>query len=328
MDISIIIPGYNTSRADWERCIASVKNAIVQACCSAEIICVDDGSFDGAIFLDERDDIVVVHQRNQGPSVARNAALAIAKGEWISFIDSDDVLHENTYKNAFQSIEKIECDVVVFGVETIWPSIKIKKDDVIPQVNMGELSPKNLKVLQEKNLLNYVWNKIYRRDFLVTNKIYFPVDAVMGEDLIFNLQCAVNCAKWSTIDYIGYTYYRTATTLLSQYKPKYVSGLLRTDQMWKMYSNFAQKFPGEALIPKTELTRKQLDNFEWRNMWMPNSPYSLYDKIKWLCAHPDVGGVKTFVKTFIYTLVRRYCYFNCVRKWHIKRLYPNAKVIK
>lgn len=328
MKLSVIIPGYNTSQFEWERCINSVKQAVDVSKFDAEIICVDDGSRDNASFLDGRDDLIVIHQANQGPSVARNAALAIARGDWVSFVDSDDVLHKDTYKEAFRTIGNTNCDIVVFGVETIWPSIKVKKDDVVPEMNMGELSPANLNVLQKNNLLNYVWNKIYRRGFLVANEIAFPLDAVMGEDLIFNLQCVISGAKWATVDYIGYTYYRTTTTLLSRYKPKYISGLLRTDAMWKSYNRFAKRFSEGSLRVALELDRTHLDKLEWKNIWMPNSPYNFWAKIQWLREHPHVGGGIAFGKMFLYTFLRRYFYFNSIRRWHIKRMYPHAKDVE
>lgn len=328
MDISIIIPGYNTLRSDWERCIVSVKNAIARAYYSAEIICVDDGSVDGARFLDERDDVVVIHQSNQGPSVARNQALSIAKGRWVSFVDSDDVLHKDVFCKTVSVGTDLNCDVVVFGVQTVWPQVRLQKEDVLSSCHMGILSPKHLRQLRDSNLLNYVWNKLYRREFLLKNCIQFPLDAVMGEDLIFNLTCAICEAKWASVDYVGYTYYRTGGTLLSRYKPCYISGLLLTEKMWQAYADFICSRGDNAIDLPKPLSLKQLNTLEWQNIWLPKTPYSLLGRWKWLREHPEVGGVKTFVKTFVYTLLRRYFYFNCVRKWHIKRLYPYAKEVK
>ncbi len=324
MKLTVIIPGFNTTQGEWDRCIDSVKRAIEVCSITAEIICVDDGSIDGAKFLDDRRDVIVIHQKkNQGPSVARNLGLNIAKGEWISFVDSDDIVSIDTYKNAITEGERIGSDVVVFGVTTIWPSIRLQKDDVVSNLKIGKMSPDFLTELKKYNLLNYGWNKLYRRKFLKENKIFFQEDTVMGEDLIFNLSCSVKNAQWGVISYIGYTYFRNKQTLLSRYIPKYKSGLMHTKESWRMYNEYSLKEFGES-VDVFDMSDEKLAMSEWRNIWMPGTPYSLGGKWHWLKAHPEIGGSFEFIRMFIFTILKKWLYIRPIRRWHIKRLYPKA----
>ena len=98
--ISIIIPVYNVA-VYLPRCLDSI---LAQTYKNLEIILVDDGSKDNSgkvcdeyALKDSR--IKVIHQKNQGVSVARNAGLRIAKGDYIGFVDSDDYIETNMYEN-------------------------------------------------------------------------------------------------------------------------------------------------------------------------------------------------------------------------------------
>ena len=90
--LSVIVPVYNVEKY-LARCIDSILSQSYQ---SLEIILVDDGSTDSSgqicdTYAAKYRQIKVIHQKNQGLSAARNAALKIARGEYYSFIDSDDV---------------------------------------------------------------------------------------------------------------------------------------------------------------------------------------------------------------------------------------------
>ena len=110
--ISVIIPVYNV-REFLNRCVDCVIN---QKYKNLEIILVDDGSSDGCSLicdeygnLDSR--IKVIHKNNGGLSDARNAALDIMQGEFVTFIDSDDFVSEFYVENLYQAIKEKECDI-------------------------------------------------------------------------------------------------------------------------------------------------------------------------------------------------------------------------
>lgn len=106
MKLSVVIPVYNVE-STLQRCVESVLN---QSFSDFEVILVDDGSSDdsGTIadtWAAKDNRIVVVHQANQGLSEARNTGIEIAKGEYITFVDSDDFIGEDTYTALMDVLE-------------------------------------------------------------------------------------------------------------------------------------------------------------------------------------------------------------------------------
>lgn len=309
-DVSIIVPGYNTPESWWNRSLMSIRKAAP----GAEIICIDDGSSDGAKFLDQIKDIKVVHQSNQGPNIARNIGLDLATRNWIGFVDSDDEVLPGIYEKCISEAE--DSDIVIFGVEVIWPEDGLSKLDVVPTRKYGELTPKDLKDLSKACLFNYGCNKVYRRSFIERNFIRFPVDAVMGEDMIFNFNCVESGARWKALDEVGYRYYRTRATLLSRYKPKLVTGLKHSTALWRSYKN-SHDGAWEVLGSFGEFDESQIRNSEWKNSWAKGSPFSLVERWK---MRPGLQ----FFKMAMYSFFRRHFYVRPVRRWHIRRLYPHA----
>ena len=111
--VSIIVPVYK-KKDTIQRCINSICK---QSYNNIEIILIDDGCPDGCgevcDKLAENDDrIVVYHQKNQGVSVARNNGVSYSKGEYISFVDADDVL-ENDFIIKLLNCFKADVDIVV-----------------------------------------------------------------------------------------------------------------------------------------------------------------------------------------------------------------------
>ena len=111
--ISVIIPVYNAATY-LPACLDSV---LAQTCRDIEVIIVDDGSTDGSgkvcddyVCRDAR--VRVIHRENGGPSAARNEGLALAKGEYVAFVDSDDVVHERYLDVLLTAMEQLHADIV------------------------------------------------------------------------------------------------------------------------------------------------------------------------------------------------------------------------
>ena len=121
VDISIIIPVYNAEKY-LDRCLKSI---ISQTFKNFEVIMVDDGSVDSSYQIclgyssaDNR--IKVIHQDNQGPSVARNTALGEVKGKYLCFVDSDDCYSSNNaLQILYNEMEKTQADVFIFSCNRI-----------------------------------------------------------------------------------------------------------------------------------------------------------------------------------------------------------------
>ena len=184
MKLSFILPVYNV--APWLRsCLDSIQVAD-----DVEVICVDDGSTDesGAILDEYAGRVRVVHQRNAGVSAARNTALALARGEYISFVDPDDLLREGAVVEMLRRIkEYADADIVSFANEQFldgsaptWPNAeKITVVDVSTSI-------------REETMWMCVCGAVYKKKILPKTG-FRPY--CMGEDLVFVGECLCHAHK-------------------------------------------------------------------------------------------------------------------------------------
>ncbi|MBQ3325653.1 glycosyltransferase family 2 protein [Candidatus Saccharibacteria bacterium] len=179
--ISIIVPVYNVLPY-LEQCFDSL---IHQNYPNLEFIIIDDGSTDGSgVFCDEKAKtdarIIVIHQENKGLSAARNRGLAEAKGEYITFLDSDDWLEYDAVHYLYSLISKYECKTSICAISEL-----TTKGNVI---NYGaEYGEKNMsteeamgRMLREEGFNVSAYAKLYKKE--LWQGIIFPEGAV-HEDL-------------------------------------------------------------------------------------------------------------------------------------------------
>ena len=114
VNISIVVPVYNVENYLVE-CLQSI---LEQTYKDFELILVNDGSVDksGEIcdeYKKKYDNIKVVHQKNQGQSVARNNGVKLSEADWIMFVDSDDVIHPNLLEYLYRAVTESDCGMAV-----------------------------------------------------------------------------------------------------------------------------------------------------------------------------------------------------------------------
>lgn len=118
--VSVVVPVYKTPEVFLRACIESLQNQSVK---DSQIILVDDGSPDncGAIceeYAKADSRILVLHQENSGPSVARNLGLAHAIGRYLTFADADDMLVKDAWETAIGAMKQTQAQCAVFGWKT------------------------------------------------------------------------------------------------------------------------------------------------------------------------------------------------------------------
>ena len=188
MKLSIIIPIYNQEK-HLRQCLESV---LKQTFTDYEIIIINDGSTDNSskICLEYQDkfkNFKYHYQKNGGPSSSRNHGIKISTGEWITFIDNDDYISNNTYETIFKYIndEKYkDLDCFQFG-QNRFDSEHQWIDDQTLNMQTGLFDFYKNKPPRWM----FVWNKIFRASVIKENDIYFynSYDGreVNGEDYIF-----------------------------------------------------------------------------------------------------------------------------------------------
>ena len=182
--ISIIIPAYNIENY-IERCLETVQNQTYR---NLQIILVDDGSTDrtGEIIdaISERDSrVLAVHNKNQGVSSARNSGLDIAEGEYIGFVDGDDIIEPDMYQKMLEEAITYKADIVHCGYKMVFPN------RVDAYYGTGEKRIQNthkgiVDLLEGKPVEPGIWNKLYYRD--IVSDLRFEPDIRINEDLLFN----------------------------------------------------------------------------------------------------------------------------------------------
>lgn len=186
---SIIVPVYNV-RNYLGLCIESLINQTLK---DIEIICVNDGSTDDSLDIlqeyakkDYR--IKICDKLNGGSSSARNLGLDIAEGEFILFVDSDDILEKEACDRLYMEILQSGADVIVFGAK-VFPQYVAHKhawlwDNL--HVNLKHYSGNCIEALfNEKSSKPFIWNKCYRRSIIEENHLRFDEQISLGEDNLF-----------------------------------------------------------------------------------------------------------------------------------------------
>ena len=209
MTISVIIPCYNAA-AYLEECLQSV---LAQTMASFEIIIVDDGSKDDTLAIAQRAArldarIRVLHQENAGVGAARNAGLDAAQGEYVTFVDGDDLLVPDAFEVMLQAA-KGGADMVVcahetfddtggrevFYPETCWWALE----------GEAQRHAAALRLIEGDSVLNIMCNKLHRRALLEGEGIRLCPGLRIAEDALFNLEAVL---AGHGIAYVGRIAYR------------------------------------------------------------------------------------------------------------------------
>lgn len=196
--ISIIIPVYNVEKY-LDQCLESVIN---QSYTDYECILINDGSTDksGKIcdkWAKKDDRFRVIHQVNQGVSCARNKGINIAKGEYLFFLDGDDVCKTNL----FESLKKH--DLYIGEYETISTQSSVIKKRHVDYVNKNNYA---LSFLKEE-INTRIGSFIVKKSVLQQNTIYFNSQYKYGEDLEFILKIIL-CSDSIFLENKSYIQYR------------------------------------------------------------------------------------------------------------------------
>ena len=217
MKFSIIVPVYNV--APYLR--ACLDSVVAQTFADWECICVDDGSTDGSgAILDEyakRDArFRVIHQANAGVSAARNAGIDLATGEWVTFLDADDMYAPRWLEVAAGIIDKESPELIRM---------------CLSRIEEGESSPPEIPFdpgyerLETKNaIMDWAWNTLPEAGFnwLIFQrreaalKYMFPVGVTHSEDMIRSLTIVKGLANVCVGKYTGYLYRKRQDSAASQ----------------------------------------------------------------------------------------------------------------
>lgn len=210
MKVSIIIPCYNAARYLGE-CLDSV---LAQTMEDFEAILIDDGSADDTLAIAreyaQRDArIRVLHQENAGVSAARNLGLDHASGEWVTFVDGDDLLTKDALETMLSGAEG-GADMVVLAHRTF--DENGCTETFIPETRWmdkhGEEKRRAaaLRLIEGDSVLNIMCNKLHRRSVIEREGLRLTKGLKIAEDALFNLEAVLCGSGVAYVNQVTYLY--------------------------------------------------------------------------------------------------------------------------
>lgn len=231
--VSVIIPLYNVEKGYLHDCMESIQN---QTYSNIEIILVDDGSeklyadlYDKYAEKDKR--VRVLHQKNQGVSMARNNGTQNAGGDYLMYVDADDVITPYVVTEGVSAMEKENADMVLGGVKNIsdvscFPVSEFSKKDLYKVCERKEFD-----ILREHYLTigKKEFNEIGKDGYIIrgpvarliktdiAKKVLFQKDLPIGEDVVWNMRLLSECKKLCIVDNIWYGYIVHGNSAIRKY---------------------------------------------------------------------------------------------------------------
>lgn len=233
---SIIIPAYNCGGFIAD----AIKSVQEQSYGNFEIVVVNDGSSDDTAAVVEKlasadNRIKLVSKENGGPAKARNTGIASAEGEYLMFLDSDDVYSQGFLEEADRLIEKDGSELLVFGFEQIFTVSGCKKRFAFENMHLEKYTDfgEKFAAVYKSNILNQVWNKVVKKSLITENNIQFP-DYRYGEDRLFVADVIEHSRGISISDKVFYNYIIDGdVSLISSYYDK------KADVCLEIYERFS-----------------------------------------------------------------------------------------
>lgn len=234
--VSIIVPVYNVEKY-LKRCIGSLRNQTLE---NIEIILVDDSSTDSSLEIckksaEEDSRIKVIHKMNEGAGKARNAALEIATGEYIGFVDSDDFIDKDMFKTLYEKAEQYNSDLVMSGVLFVDGNMfseqgecirktyfeidtHFETDEELKKLRMGIVGALPEDADDSKYGMS-IWKNLFRHEIIKENNIVFESEREMlSEDALFMIDYISYIKKATGINEAFYNYCRNEDSISKSYK--------------------------------------------------------------------------------------------------------------
>ena len=259
--VSVIVPCYNAER-HLEKCLKSLER---QTCGqeNLEMILVDDASKDrtNALLLQyekkhSENVLVIACKENVGPGTARNIGLQYATGEYIAFMDADDIADVSMFERMYEAMKEYDVDIVECSYKAFFdgeePFEEKKDDDYLLRIE----TPEDRGRLILNSFRTAVWGRLYRKSFLENNALLFPEGIQYGEDNFFSGLAMFLCASWYHIGDTLYYYYQNAEGLIRKQKD---NGRIR--QLTEVMELYLRELHARGLLDGAMAGRR--DEFEW-----------------------------------------------------------------
>ena len=252
--ISVIVPIYNVEKY-LRKCVDSLINQTYK---NLEIILVDDGSLDNCPkicdeYAKQDSRIKVMHKENGGLSDARNAGMKVARGEYISFIDSDDWIKPEMIEGMYNRMIEDNSDLVSSGVLWVDENGAEIRNATVSENCVLNTEQAMKELINDGKLKQHVWNKLYKAD-LIKNILFDK--GKYHEDVFWSYK-VIGEAERISIEKNSYYFYvqRSKSIMGEKYSAKRLDALdamkLRCeytkDKFPKLYNNALSVYIGSCM---------------------------------------------------------------------------------
>ena len=299
--ISVIVPVYNV-KTYLEECLDSIQN---QTYADIEVILVNDGSTDGSQAICERycqedSRIHLISQTNQGQSVARNVGVEASNGEFIAFVDSDDIILPNYLETLMQHMGE-DVDIVESQFTVRKKGFLTEKSQDTKILFEGN-SEEAVKVVPNNLLSVNPVTKLYRR--AIVEAVPY-LEELIFEDIYSGIGMLKYIRKIVKIDYVGYYYRQHATsTMHRKFTEKNLDVFTVSDKLIDLYSDREELLPyiGKYLVHVT--TMHYQDYIEKGNPFAEVYNQKLADYVTITKKNPELSKSSRMIR--LYNLCPRY----------------------
>ena len=312
--ISVVVPVYKTEKY-LSCCIDSL---LKQKYKNVEIILVDDGSPDrcGEIcdqYAKDNINIKVIHQMNKGVSAARNAGIAVALGEYIAFVDSDDYVVDDMYENMYLLAQKYKADIVQCG--RINSSCIVNQQNDTCRVEKIDTEQALIELMCSRKIRSSTCDKLYRRELF--EDIKYNVKISTGEDFVLNYLLIKKSNVIIITDKIGYIYYeRNDSCSKGRIKKKHFD-------IFEIMSEMAENEKNEELYRYWTL-RKAMFAMNFLRRMIPENDFSKFDEFRkymidarFIICNPNKYKISNDKHFHFHVLI--IWFFPKIYKWLIKK---------
>lgn len=277
--VSIIVPVFNCELY-LEKCLNSLVALTFK---EFEVILVDDGSTDDSknicdSFVKSDKRFNVIHKINEGVSIARNVGIMMAKGEWITFVDSDDWV-EPCFLNIL--INHLQVDYVMTSYRKHNSSLPISEER-FTEFYCGSLNHSFF--IEDRMILGFFtpWAKFFRRTIIQNNKLKFNSNISSGEDTIFIYQYLLNVSSVYVSDIVCYNWIEANG--LSNRKYSVDTIIYTVNQTIESFEKIENKFEFKLPIVKYNsiiylINRIDIQNISIKTMYQS---FKKLSKIDWM----------------------------------------------
>ena len=211
VDISVIIPAYNVERYIQ----TAIDSVLSQTFADFEIIVVDDKSTDNTVntvrtlYSTEPRVRLVCHSQNRGLGPSRNTGMENARGQYVTFLDGDDWIENQTLEKLFAVAKKEHADVVACGMRLVYSDGQVSCCHSQAFQTPGGSTA--LALIPEGKIAVMSVNRLYAREMLERNQLRFP--AIIHEDIIFTIMAVFSCVKYISVPDMLYNYFQSPVSL-------------------------------------------------------------------------------------------------------------------